>query len=107
MSGYGDETPQEKRPHEIELILGSSLGVKRKPRVRFVKGRKGFHREYGRAGTRRAAFRFARQHRDKNGETRPLRVWPIHAHCFAWGVSLWLESQEPLDNVDKNEDPKR
>ena len=92
--------PGEELPHEVEIVLGRSLGHRREPRVRFSKNRPGAHLELGRNMTRRAAFRAAREQRDKHGERRPLRVWQIRPHLFGWGVSVWLDSESPGATVD-------
>ncbi len=91
--------PGEELPHEVEIVLGRSLGHRREPRVRFAGGRPGAFLEMGRAMTRRAAFRYARELRDKHGERRPLRVWKIRAHLFGYGVSLWLATPSERASV--------
>jgi hypothetical protein len=74
-------------PHEVEVILGRSLGHRREPRVRFRKGRAGAFIALGTRRTRRAAFRAAREARDRYGEKRALVVWRDAILGYCYGVS--------------------
>ena len=78
--------PGEELPHEVEVVLGRSLGHRRSPRVRLRKGRTGQFLTLGTRRTKRAAFRAARELRDAHGEKRPQVVWQVSRHTWRFGV---------------------
>jgi hypothetical protein len=78
--------PGEELPHELELELGRAYDHRRKPRVRFRKGGGHLFITLGQRMTRRAAFRGARELRDRHGEKRQQVVWKVSAHVYRFGV---------------------
>lgn len=86
--------PGEELPHELELELAGAYNHRRSPRVRFRKGGGALFITLGQRMTRRAAFRAARELRDRHGERRPQVVWRVSQHVYRFGVRRELPDGE-------------
>lgn len=78
--------PGEEYPSPLELELDRAYNHRREPRVRLRKGGGHLFITLGQRMTRRAAFRGARELRDRHGEKRPQVVWRVRRHLWRFGV---------------------
>ena len=78
--------PGEELPHELEVVLARSYNHRRTPRVRLRKGKGALYLTLGQRMTKRAAFRAARELRDRHGEKRQQVVWQAGKHVWRFGV---------------------
>lgn len=81
---------------EMAAKLPSSMDHRRQPRVRLRDGRAGQFVILGTRRTKRAAFRAARELRDRHGEKRPQVVWQARPHVWHFGV----RRERPADGGD-------
>ena len=93
-----EEHERELARQAMAAMLPSSMDHRRTPRVRLRKGGGGIFITLGERMTKRAAFRGARENRDRHGEKRPQVVWQAGKHLWRFGCRR--------DSVPSNGGPK-